>query len=326
MITTVTPNPSLDRTLHVTKLRLGGVNRTSAESVEPSGKGVNVALALATAGVPVTAVLPAGGPSGVELLAMLDEAGLDSLTVGIAGSVRSNVTLVEADGRTTKVNEPGPTLSRREVELLVDSSLRPGTEGDWVAWCGSLPGGFDHTTFAAALAAARSAGRRVAVDASGRALEVALSGGPDGLPHLVKPNADELAELTGARLRTLGDVVRAARVLVTRGVQTVLVSLGGDGAVLVDEAVCLHGAAPVERVVNTVGAGDAFLAGYLAVEQNPHERLASALRFGAVAVQQDGTLLPHGPLAERNEIACTVGEVEEGRALSAPAGRSGGRG
>src|SRR4029453_10165829 len=121
--------------------------------------------------------------------------------------------------------------------------------------------GFQKTTPAAALAEARSAGRRVALDSSGTALARVLSRRPADLPHLVKPNADGLAEVTGRPLRTLGDVAYAAALLVERGVEAVLVSLGGDGAILINDQCALHGEAPVERVVNTAGAGDAFLAG-----------------------------------------------------------------
>jgi 1-phosphofructokinase len=228
---------------------------------------------------------------------MLDTAGLIHRDVPIAGTVRSNISLIEADGTTTKVNEPGPRLSPTEVNGLIVAALEVSSVGEWVAWCGSLPAGFHETTLAAALAEARSAGRRVALDSSGTALARVLSRRPADLPHLVKPNADELAEVTGRPLRTLGDVAYAAALLVERGVETVLVSLGGDGAILINDQCALHGEAPVERVVNTAGAGDAFLAGYLAAVQQPaDQRLMSALRFGATAVRHHGTLFSDADL------------------------------
>lgn len=292
MIVTVTPNPSLDRTLHVRILVPGGLHRALAESVEPSGKGVNVALALQGAGVPVTAVLPVGGHAGSHLVSML--AGLPHVAVRIAGSVRSNVTLVEDDGTTTKVNEAGPVLGAEEADRLQAAALAAGSPADWVAWCGSLPPGFGPDRLAGAVRQARATGRLVAVDTSGAALAAVLSGPREAMPHLVKPNTAELAEVTGRPLRTLGDVAGAAAGLVSRGVDSVLVSLGGDGALLVRGGVALHGRAPVARVVNTAGAGDALLAGYLASPSisatQDADRLASALRFGAAAVQHQGTL------------------------------------
>jgi len=289
MIVTVTPNPSLDRTLHLSRLEPGAVNRATATMTEPSGKGVNVALALHGVGVEVRAVLPVGGNVGREIRSALEQLGLDVVGVPIAGDVRSNVSLVEADGRSTKVNEPGPALSDDEVDALCAAARA----GERVLWAGSLPAGFAPSRLARAVAEARAAGRWVAVDASGPVLAAVLDNDRGGLPHLVKPNADELAEVLGVELHTVGDVEAAARTLLGRGVQTVLVSLGGAGALLVDAGLpeALHGTAAVRRVVNTVGAGDAFLAGYLAEPDGGAEALANALRFGATAVEHDGTLL-----------------------------------
>jgi 1-phosphofructokinase len=296
MITTVTPNPSLDRTLHLSRFALGHVNRATATMVEPSGKGVNVALALHGAGVDVRAVLPIGGGTGREIVSLLDDLGLEHVDVPIAGAVRSNISLVEADGQSTKVNEPGPQLSDAEVDALCATALAGSGVGEWVLWSGSLPGGFTPQRFADAVADARVVGRLVAVDSSGPALTRVLSQHGDRLPHMVKPNAEELAELAGHHLATLGDVADAAQVLLGRGVRTVLISLGHNGALLVDVDLPqpLHGRAAARRVVNTVGAGDAFLAGWLAALQvgaTPADALANALRFGATAVEQEGTLL-----------------------------------
>ncbi|KAA0081842.1 1-phosphofructokinase family hexose kinase [Mycolicibacterium sp. P9-64] len=296
MITTVTPNPSLDRTLRLPRMTLGQVNRATATMVEPSGKGVNVAIALHGAGVDVRAVLPVGGGAGIEICSLLDDLGVEHVDVPIAGAVRSNVSLVEADGRSTKVNEPGPLLSGAEVDALCARASAGSGVAEWVLWAGSLPGGFTPQRFADAVADNRRAGSLVAVDSSGPALTRVISQHGDRLPHMVKPNAEELAELAGRELTTLGDVADAARVLLVRGVRTVLISLGHNGALLVDADLPepLHGRSAARRVVNTVGAGDAFLAGWLAAldaAADPADALANALRFGATAVEQEGTLL-----------------------------------
>ncbi|BDX34192.1 1-phosphofructokinase [Mycobacterium antarcticum] len=308
MIVTVTPNPSLDRTLHLPLLQPGEVNRATVTMTEPSGKGVNVALALHGVGVDVCAVLPVGGAAGLEIVAALEALGLDTVGVPIAGTVRSNVSLVESDGRSTKVNEPGPTLTREEVDALCAAA---GARGERVLWAGSLPSGFAPSRLAGAVAEARAAGRWVAVDGSGAALAAVLDNARDGLPNLIKPNADELADVLGTTLRTLGDVTAAARTLVDRGVGSVLVSLGGDGALLVDANLPepLYGTAPTQRVVNTVGAGDAFLAGFLAVPAGGAGALASALQFGATAVEHDGTLLGTPDLHRPVHVAPVRGEM-----------------
>jgi 1-phosphofructokinase len=293
VIVTVTANPSLDRTLHLPRLAPGSVNRATASMTEPSGKGVNVALALDRVGIDVRAVLPVGGATGAEIVERLGRLGLRIVAVPIAGEVRSNVSLVEGDGRSTKVNEPGPAVSDQEVAALCAAALSVGTRGDWTLWAGSLPAGFAPTRLATAVTEARAAGRRVAVDSSGGALEAVLANHRDGLPHLIKPNVDELAGAVRTSLTTVGEVTAAAQTLLARGVHTVLVSLGGDGAVLVDADLPgpLYGTATARRVVNTVGAGDALLAGFLAEPAGGAEALASALRFGATAVEHEGTLL-----------------------------------
>jgi 1-phosphofructokinase len=247
----------------------------------------------------VLAVLPVGGHTGAHLADLIRAAGLRHELVACSGETRSNVSLVESDGTTTKVNEVGPRLTAEQVGELSRAALRLSRPGDWVVWCGSLPRGFAPAELAAQVAAARAAGRKVAVDSSGEALAQAVNGPRDGLPHLIKPNTEELAELTGRSLRTVADVADAAAELVDRGIDTVVVSLGVDGAVLAEADLVRYGFAAADVVVNTTGAGDAFLAGYLATATatraeaatpSADDRLAGALRFGAAAVAQPGTV------------------------------------
>jgi 1-phosphofructokinase len=290
MIATLTPNPSLDRTLFLDTFTRGAVNRCTSTIVEPSGKGINVALALHRHGVPVLALLPVGGPAGEQLVQLLAAADLPYRAVPIAGIIRTNVSMIEADGTSSKINEPGPTVTSDEVAELISTTINSCSSADWLAVCGTLPNGFLESQLVEAVRAARTAGLRVAVDSSGSTLRAVLT----ATPQLVKPNAHELAEVTGRPIRTIGDVAAAAQGLRAKGLDTVLVSLGRDGAVLVDGSGALHGRTAAVTAVNTVGAGDAFLAGYLAADNNglsPADRLASALRWGATAVQHQGTLL-----------------------------------
>jgi 1-phosphofructokinase len=314
MIVTLTPNPSLDRTLFLDTFIRGAVNRCTATLVEPSGKGINVALALHSHGIPVLAQLPIGGPAGEQLVQLLDAAGLPHRAVMIAGTIRTNVSMIEADGTTSKLNEPGPTLTAGEVAELVQAALDSCSPADWLAICGTLPNGFSERHFVEAVRAARTAGLRVAVDTSGSMLRAVLT----ATPQLVKPNAHELAEVTGRPIHTIGDVTAAAELLRAKGLDTVLVSLGGDGAVLVDGNGALHGRAAAVTAINTVGAGDAFLAGYLAADANaspPADRLASALQWGAAAVQHHGTLLSRVD----DRIPVYIATADPSVALSEPA-------
>ena len=286
MIVTLTPNPSVDRTVFLTDIEIGSVNRSNRSWSEPSGKGVNVALALHAHEVAVRAIITAGGPVGAQLRQMLDSAALDTVVVPIDGEIRSNVSLTQPDGTVTKINEAGPALSLAERDRLltaVATNLRAATV---LVCAGSLPAGLPTDWYGEVVELARRQRVFVAVDTSGAPLADSLSAKPD----LVKPNLHELAELTGRFPRTLGDVVDAAHEIRKRGARTVLASLGGDGAVLVDDDGALWGHALVERVVSTVGAGDAMLAGYLSCRENRTDALATALHWAAAAVQHEGTL------------------------------------
>jgi 1-phosphofructokinase len=311
MIITVTPNPSVDRTVFIDSLPRGAVVRSRRTRSEPSGKGVNVALALRAHGHDVVAVLPVGGGVGTQIMAMLGVADVPLVTVPIAGDIRSNVSLVEPDGTVTKINEAGPVLDAAEAEALTVAALEKTDGARWLAGCGSLPAGVPENLYAQLVADGHRRGVRVAVDSSGPALRAALPAGPD----LVKPNVHELAEVAGRSLKTLGDIVDAAAVVRERGARSVLASLGADGAILVDDSGALHGQAPVPRVVSAVGAGDALLAGFLAAGGSGREALRTALTWAAAAVQHEGTLFSGADPA----VTVTIHDiVDRGRELTEP--------
>ncbi len=291
MIVTLTPNPSIDRTVAVDGLRHGEVNRATSSRIDPGGKGINVSRALAAQGVATMAVLPVGGPEGGVIASLLDAAGVPNRTVTVTGTVRSNVAVVEPDGATTKVNEPGPVLSPEEVDAVLARALHAASGADWLVGSGSLPPGAPDTLYATLVARARAIGCRVAIDGSGAAMRHAVAAGPS----LVKPNHEELTELVGHPLPTLGDVLDAAAGLVSAGVERVVVSLGRDGAVLVDADTVAHVRTTVPQVLSTVGAGDCTLAGLLAslTAGDPPERaLATGALWGSAAVRLPGSRVP----------------------------------
>jgi 1-phosphofructokinase len=299
MIVTVTPNPSVDRTLFIDALARGEVTRATRSLAEPSGKGVNISLALHAHRHPTTAVLPIGGATGAQLAAMLLGTGVAFRPVPIGGSIRSNISLAEADGTVTKINETGPELTREEVRALHDAALAAAGRGaTWLAVGGSLPAGVGEDFYPGLVRAARDRGLRVALDTSGTAFGWALRARPD----LVKPNAEELAEATERTLVTLGDAVEAAQQLRRAGARAVLASLGADGAILVDEDGVRHGEAPVARPVSAVGAGDALLAGFLSAGGAGTGALAVGLRWGAAAVQHAGTVLTASDASARVDL------------------------
>lgn len=288
MIVTLTLNPSVDRTVEVEALVRGEVMRAHGVRVDPGGKGINVSRALATHGIPTRAVVTVGGAEGEHLVALLRGTGIEVVTVPIQGAIRSNITVVEPDGTTTKFNEPGAELSSDELNAVFDAVVMAVDSADWLVASGSLPPGTPTSVYADLVRALVGSGTRVAIDTSGPALHAVLAGGPS----LVKPNRDELAEVTGVRLATIADVVEGACRLRDRGAGAVLASLGADGAVLVDEEGAIHGQTPVVSPLSSVGAGDAMLAGFLAGGGSGTKALTEALAWGAAAVLQPGSGMP----------------------------------
>ncbi|MBU7598447.1 1-phosphofructokinase [Streptomyces sp. P38-E01] len=289
-ILTVTPNPSLDRTYEVPGLDRGAVLRADTDRVEPGGKGVNVSRAVYAAGLRTVAVLPLGGPEGEQLRTLLQDESIRVAGVRVAGPTRVNVSVVEPEGTVTKLNAPGPELTRDESEELLEAVRGEAARhaARWVACCGSLPRGLPQHWYAGLVARVHRAGVRIALDTSGPALRAALGERPD----IVKPNALELAETVERPLLTVGDAVKAAEELRQLGARGVLASLGADGQLLVDSTGTYFGHAPVTSVRSTVGAGDASLAGFLAGGGAGPDALAAAVAHGAAAVQLPGSQMP----------------------------------
>ncbi len=310
MIVTLTPNPSIDRTISVAALEHGEVNRASGSRVDPGGKGINVARALTANGTSSLAVLPSGGPEGGLLEELLRRAGTAYAAVPISGTTRENIAVIEPDGTTTKINEPGPALDDAELDALfaaVDAQLA-GSADDPVAWVvgsGSLTPGMPADSYASLVRRAKAAGCRVAVDSSGAPLLAAVPAGPD----LIKPNHEELEELVGRSLPTLEDVREAAAALVAGGIGTVVVSLGRHGALLVGPEGIAQAAAHIDNPVSTVGAGDSLLAGYLHAVcrgAGPQEALATGVAWGAAAVSLPGSRMPTPEDVARIRVTSTT--------------------
>ncbi|MBC7442615.1 MAG: 1-phosphofructokinase family hexose kinase [Ramlibacter sp.] len=299
MIITLTPNPSLDRTIELSgPLARGEVQRAESSHEEPGGKGVNIVRALEASGILSLAVLP--GDRLDPVLVALRAAGVPHLGMPIGAAIRSNVAITEPDGTTTKVNVPGPVLSPAQQSDLIELVLEKADGASWLVLAGSLPPGVPVDFYAAITRELRSRygtrAPKVAVDSSGAPLAAAVTAGPD----LIKPNAEELAELTGIpnpeSLEGNPELVAvAAQRLVATGVGAVLATLGAKGAVLVTADGAWLARTPPMVAVSTVGAGDSALAGYLlstiAGEPAP-DSLRQAAAHGAAAASLPGSTVP----------------------------------
>lgn len=304
MIVTVTLNPSLDRTLRVQGLRRGAVQRALDSSTDPGGKGVNVARALSAHGAEVLTVLPVGGPTGDTLVGQLAAAGVEFVAVPTAGRTRANVSVVEPDGTTTKINEPGVALTSAELAAVTAAVIDRVRPGDWVVTAGSVAPGQDPEVYATIGRAVHDAGARWAVDTSGDALSASLLAGPD----LVKPNREELGEVLGRDLLTFDEVLAACEDLVAGDVASVLCSLGADGALLVGPQGAWHGTGPQVQVENTVGAGDSLLAGHLygvTTDGSPLAGLRTGIAWATAAVATPGTGVPAPDRVRPDDVRIT---------------------
>jgi 1-phosphofructokinase len=298
VIVTLTLNPSVDRTVEVETLARGEVMRAQSVRVDPGGKGINVSRALATHGPSTRAVVTVGGAEGEHLIALLRDTGIEIVPVGIRAAIRSNITVVEPDGTTTKFNEPGAQLSAEELAAVFAAVKTAVESADWLVASGSLPPGTPASVYADLIRSLADSGTCVAIDTSGPALEAVLDAGPT----LVKPNRDELAEVTGRQLLTIADVVDAACRLRDLGASAVLASLGADGAVLVDGDGAIHGRTPAVAPLSSVGAGDAMLAGFLAAGGKGSDALVEGLAWGAAAVLQPGSGMPSPDDIDRGAV------------------------
>ena len=304
-VVTFTPNPSIDRTVVLgAPLARGEVQRTVSVTEQAAGKGVNVAKVVAESGVTAEAVLPFGDKAYLE---MLDADLPGRMTVAapeVSHRPRTNTAVTEPDGTTTKINESGPTLSDDDLASARDALVRAAGGADWVALSGSLPPGAPVDWYAQLVSALKPLGVKIAVDTSDAALDAVLDALPEASFDLIKPNSDELAQLTGgdaaafeadAKAGRLDAIVAAARRLQGRGISNVLVTLGGSGAVLVDASGAWYSTAPDVEVKSTVGAGDSSVAGFILAEVQggtPADCLASAVAYGSAAAGLPGTTLP----------------------------------
>jgi 1-phosphofructokinase len=303
MIVTVTPNPSIDRTVTLTTpLTRGTVHRVTSVTTEAGGKGVNVARALTLAGVDAVALLPA--PVTDPLIAALYAAAVPFRCVPTNEAVRTNLAITEHDGTTTKLNAPGAFLDAAAVDALTQSVVAAAESASWVVLSGSLPPGMPDSWYADIVAILAPFPCRVAVDTSEGPLTALVKSFGRAAPDLIKPNADELAGVLGFSPQALeaavaqGDpdpVVFAARQLIDQGVGAVLATLGSAGAVLVDHNGSWLATPPLITPRSTVGAGDAALAGYVRAEVGaavPPERLRMAVAYGSAAAALPGSALP----------------------------------
>lgn len=259
MIYTVTFNPAIDYVVGVNNLRHGEVNRADDEQVLPGGKGINVSIVLNNLGIDNVALGFIAGYTGDMIESMLRKYGLATDFIKLSkGMSRINVKIKSQ--METEINGAGPEVDADNINELYDK-LKKLKEGDFLILSGSIPHTTDNRAYMEIMEFLEGKGVKVVVDATGKLLFNVLK----YKPFLVKPNMYELGEIFEVTLRNKSDVEVYARKLKEQGAVNVLVSMAGDGALLIDENGKVHEInAPMGRVINSVGAGDSMVAGFIA--------------------------------------------------------------
>ena len=303
MIYTVTFNPSLDYIVSVDDFKLGLTNRTSSELILPGGKGTNVSTVLKNLGLESTALGFVAGFTGNEIVKRLNDIGIKSDFISIENGIsRINLKLKSIDG--TEINGAGPDISEEKVNELMDK-LNQLKEGDVLVLAGSIPSSMPDDMYEKIMARLDGRGVMIVVDATRDLLVNVLK----YHPFLVKPNNHELGEIFGVELKNRQDVIPYGKKLQEKGARNVLISMAGEGAVLVAEnGQVFEKPAPKGTLVNGVGAGDSMVAGFMAgwMEKQDHEyAFHMGISAGSASAFSEN-------LATREEVQAVYEQVTEG--------------
>ena len=288
MIITVTLNAAIDKSLSVPNFRLGRRHRTVEQRTMPGGKGVNVARTLKTLGQPVIATGFAGGPTGTRIVEQLTEESILNDFVRIREESRTNTAVHDpTNGQQTEINERGPSVSAKEVELFRDKLLYLARGADVVVFAGSLPRGVDIDIYAQLIKDLRKLDVQTVVDSEGEPMRLAVRAEPD----VISPNVTESEELVGHEFNDDEDRVIAVREMAGLGAREAIMTLP-DGCIACvsegGERKLLRVWIDPREVVAAVGSGDAFLAGFVASRYEGKE-IEECLRFG-VACGAESTM------------------------------------
>lgn len=299
MIYTCTLTPSIDYTVYVPEFGSGKLNRSEEVYYYPGGKGINVSRVLKRLGVSSQALGYAGGFTGHYIEAFLKNEGVDADFIQTSEITRINVK-IKSD-QETELNGPGPELNEEQLDTLTEK-VRSMREGDWFVLAGSLPGSIAPAYFLDLAKICEAHKVRFVLDTSGPALKSLLA----APVFLVKPNQQELGDLFDVEIGTVPEAFRYARKLVERNAEHVIVSMGGEGALLVTRDGAWLAKAPQGQVVNTVGSGDSLVSGFIASYSAQSDPL-EAFRYG---VASGSATAFRSDLCRFEDVEKLLGQVE----------------
>lgn len=304
-IYTVTLNPALDKTVRIPNFAVDQVNRVTWLRQDAGGKGINVSKVIAKLGGESTAIAVLAGQTGQWIANALVENNIKVKAITVPGETRTNLKVVDAEGGTnTDINEPGPEVTDSVLEQALVDVISKTSAGDIVVLSGSLPRGASVDTYGRWTSALRNAGLKVYLDADG----AALSAGLEQKPYFTKPNDHELSAMLNRELTNVDEIAAAASEIVAGGIDTVCVSMGGNGAVYASANEVWY-AGPVKvKVGSTVGAGDSVVAAFAfanAQGLSTEDALRLAMATGAANVMESGT-----QAAERSVVDSLIKKVQ----------------
>ena len=275
MIYTLTFNPSIDYYLHVEVFNEGKVNRAKANNKYPGGKGINVSRVLSRLGIRSKTLGFIGGFTGKFIEEYLVNEGIDTDFIVINEDTRINVKIKSKNE--TEINGEGPRINEEELKQLFDK-IDKLTSEDFLVLSGNVQSSLPRDIYYKIQESCKDNNTNIIVDTTGEALTLALR----NKPFLVKPNKDELSEIFGLEVNSKEGIAHYGRKLVALGAENVIISMGGEGAILVCEAGVYHAEAPKGTVVNSVGAGDSLIGGVIA-EYSRSKNLLEAFKWGVAA-------------------------------------------
>lgn len=287
MITTICLNPAFDKTVTVDELRLGEVNRILSVREDIGGKGINVAAVALRLGLEAKCLGCMGETGSHRLREKMAEEGIPYEFMTVSGSIRTNLKVVSHKGQAvTELNEPGCPMAREQLDAFMRLTHEKGAGSCYAVLTGSLPPGCPEETYREIILALKDV--PCILDAVGNSLLLGL----EAHPLLVKPNLSELEATLGTSLRTLRSIRDAAYVLLKKGAQSVIVSMGKMGALFTDGQRTLYSPALGVKALSTVGAGDAMVGGVLlglTYGESLAEAFRSGMAAGAASVMTEGT-------------------------------------
>jgi 6-phosphofructokinase 2 len=305
MIATVTLNPSLDKTVTVEELVVDEANRWTSLRRDPGGKGINVSRVIHELGGETIAYGFIGGFDGEALKHLLRQHGVPFDFTPIKGEIRSNFIITDSKTRRqTRIDAPGPNISRDELRKLIDKITRIKSKPDFLVLAGSVPPGVPADIYRQLIEKAKESGIKTVLDSDNKWLKEGIK----AKPNVIKPNVHEAEELLEVQLRDELAIIEAVKALVSKGIEVAAISRGKDGIIVATKEKVLKVTSPQVEVRSTVGAGDSTIAG-LVLKLSQGHGIEEASQWAAAAGTA-ATLTPGTELCRREDVERLLPQVK----------------